>query len=626
LDSIEEEPASSASSSAAEDVIWRETVKSITELIESANETFSNLTSKQTKTLDEAATSYRRRRGRHPPPGFEQWVEYAAENNAIIVEDFFDQIYHDLEPFWGLTPSKVRARARSEVHKGTMYVRIHDSTAQANTDWFWHVIWAEMMNEVSHMLPDMIIPLNSTDEPRIMVSFEDVGSYIAEADRHRSMPDPEQVKRTVRGWSEEKDKDESGQPLESENEGTEWFKAAPYYFARAACPPGSPLRAAHPNRLHLNTMPPTVVDKHESFPIDSSCHLSSNWTLASDLCQDPDIGLYHGALTSPLTASNSKDLLPMFGGSKFAVNNDILLPAPMYWNGEERFDAEDVVPWSEKRSTAVWRGTATGGRHNALNWPNFHRHRFVALANGTKYDEAAAADDNDIITSRHSNQESGGAIFTLAQRQSALSRLPQALQRNLGTWLHKHNDVQFTDLFCDVPSEGGSCWYLSSEFAVDEKMPLTQQYQSKLLPDIDDNSFSGRYRSFLLSNSVPIKATLYREWHDSRLVAWKHFVPMNNRFTDFYTIMGYLVGCDEDVCGARGGASSSSFPGHDEEAEEIARAGSEWAHKVLRKVDMQIYIARLLLEYARLTDDDRDLLGWVDDLMPSREDENRELS
>jgi hypothetical protein len=32
---------------------------------------------------------------------------------------------------------------------------------------------------------------------------------------------------------------------------------------------------------------------------------------------------------------------------------------------------------------------------------------------------------------------------------------------------------------------------------------------------------------------------------------------------------------------------------------------------VLRREDMQIYVMRLLLEYARLCDDDRDVLGWA---------------
>lgn len=47
-----------------------------------------------------------------------------------------------------------------------------------------------------------------------------------------------------------------------------------------------------------------------------------------------------------------------------------------------------------------------------------------------------------------------------------------------------------------------------------------------------------------------------------------------------------------------------------EEGERIAEAGREWAGKVLRKEDMEIYMFRLLLEWGRLTDDRRDELGY----------------
>lgn len=44
--------------------------------------------------------------------------------------------------------------------------------------------------------------------------------------------------------------------------------------------------------------------------------------------------------------------------------------------------------------------------------------------------------------------------------------------------------------------------------------------------------------------------------------------------------------------------------------ERIAEAGREWAGKVLRKEDMEIYMFRLLLEWGRLTDDKRDEIGF----------------
>ena len=37
-------------------------------------------------------------------------------------------------------------------------------------------------------------------------------------------------------------------------------------------------------------------------------------------------------------------------------------------------------------------------------------------------------------------------------------------------------------------------------------------------------------------------------------------------------------------------------------------------NRVLRKEDMAIYVLRLLSEYAQVTDDRRDILGYVDDL------------
>lgn len=34
------------------------------------------------------------------------------------------------------------------------------------------------------------------------------------------------------------------------------------------------------------------------------------------------------------------------------------------------------------------------------------------------------------------------------------------------------------------------------------------------------------------------------EWHDSRIVHWLHFVPMNNSFVDIYVILDYFISTD----------------------------------------------------------------------------------
>jgi hypothetical protein len=111
---------------------------------------------------------------------------------------------------------------------------------------------------------------------------------------------------------------------------------------------------------------------------------------------------------------------------------------------------------------------------------------------------------------------------------------------------------------------------------------MSKQFDYKFLPDIDGNSFSGRYLSFLRSTSVSIKATVYSEWHDDRLIPWLHFVPMHNSFVDMYGILDYFLGIGDDHVAMLYGA-------HDEAAKKIAHRGQEWANKVLRKEDMHVY-------------------------------------
>lgn len=180
----------------------------------------------------------------------------------------------------------------------------------------------------------------------------------------------------------------------------------------------------------------------------------------------------------------------------------------------------------------------------------------------------------------------------------------------LGEWVNEWTNVSFIDLNCSPTHDALEkqdrvseyCNYILPYFKTQAGLKLAEQFDYKFVPDIDGNSFSGRYLGFLRSTSVPIKATVWREWHDSRLVPWKHFVPMDNRFGDYYCIMEYFLGYDGK------GA-------HDRAAEKIATEGKEWAEQVLRKEDMQVYVLRLLLEYARLLDERRVKMGYVADVI-----------
>ncbi len=544
-------------------------------LIQNAEDAFSHLLPKETHDLASAAQAYREARGRHPPPGFDVWHDVAKHHNVVMVEEFWDQIYHDLRPFWAVPANQIRADARAN----DMVVSVKGGEAEANTGWLWHTLWAQMIGTVSKYLPDMVVPCNAMDEPRLLVSWETINNYIETEQKSRRMTAAADTSDVYQNWR----KDDEDRSVEATN--TEWKRAASISLIRQACHPDSEIRKV--NEISEDF-------RNGSAPEHMLDGFVANYTLSTSLCHQPDLGAYHGAVNQPVSSSWGQNLIPLFGGSKMAVNNEIILPAPMPWSGDERFNAGEGsdTDWATKESQTMWRGTATGGRHHPTNWHQFHRHRFVYLTNGTKLRTVDRFHDK---------------ILTTDFMHTASSPLSSATRGHLSEYMAYTSDVGFTDLFCDEAGENGSCWYLDNDYSVVPVLPMSQQFNYKYLPDIDGNSFSGRYRAFLLSTSLPIKATIYREWHDSRLLAWKHFIPMDNRFTDYYGILEYFRGFE-------GLGGSEEAHGNDEAAKKIAYDGRDWAQKVLRKDDMQIYVFRLLLEYARICDDNRENLGFVGDL------------
>ncbi|RDW84821.1 hypothetical protein BP6252_02411 [Coleophoma cylindrospora] len=555
-------------------------VHAIDTLIADADKRFDEMMKKECHDLKCAAAEYRKRRGRHPPPGFDTWFKFAQDNGAVIVEDFFDQIHHDLAPFWGFHP----AQMRKEASNFEMNINIRNKKASAESEWFWTQIWLNLTQTVEHLLPDMDIALNAMDEPRIVVPWEEINEYMDIERQTRNMPPAADVIQTYNNLPPPTEGDPDMEVVSKD-----WEDDLPYWkIASRGCHPESLARKAE------------IMEDFSHSPSLSLAHANphtyrgyvSNYSQSTDFCHQPDLQGLHGALIHPLSVSATSQMFPLFGGSKLSTNNEILLPAPMYWMGGERFSGgnDHGGAWAEKMDHVIWRGVATGGRNTEDNWKGFQRHRFVAMTNATQ-------------VSRAESWEAIPQNFALPSSQYDLAAQHE---NRLGEWISEWADTGFVDLMCEPQQDNGTCEYTGNYFAVTPGMKMGDQFDRKYLPDIDGNSFSGRYRGFLMSTSLPIKATLFKEWHDSRLVAWKHFVPMDNRFLDFWGIMQYFLGYEGE---------KTRIESHDAEAQKIANAGQIWANRVLRKEDMQIYVLRLLLEYARLSDERRELMGYVQDLM-----------
>ncbi|KAB8263049.1 hypothetical protein BDV32DRAFT_119420 [Aspergillus pseudonomiae] len=549
-------------------------------LIRNAEQEWDRLLTKQVYNLIDAAAQYRQRRGRHPPPGFDKWVEFAQQKDAILIEDLFDQLYDDLSPYWALDPKAMQKQASG--WEPRIMVRNHTLSSAGHTGVNWLEVWTDLISTIADFLPDMDIPLNGMDEPRIIIPWETLSEYREKDRASQKLLDPATAVDQYMALPAY-DEAHPNEPFQPPFDGPD----KPFWeIMRNACPPESPGRNS--NIPHMDfANPPSEFFNYRNF---SKTGYIEDFERSKDPCWRAELQALHGSFIEPTSTSTTHELVPLFGGSKLTVNNEILIPPAVYWDDDPRYSGgwkNQGGSWSDKKDIVYWRGIASGGRNRVDTWTGYQRHRLVSMLNGTE-------------VSLTNGSKSAGVNFRQPDYQ--YYNVWAGLDGTLPEYLNEHCDLGFLDLCCFPREDGKHCSYTDPHYKIVEGLPMKKMYQFKYLPDIDGNSFSGRYRAFLLSTSLPIKATVYKEWHDSRLIPWAHFVPMDSLYMDIYGIIQYFIGY-------------KGRNGHDGQAEKIALNGKSWAEKVLRQEDMQLYVYRLLLEYARLCDERRDSLAFVGDLL-----------
>ena len=584
----------------------------ISALMEEADKSWRIYEGSRSLTFRQTVEKYRSKYGRHPPPGFKDWYMFARKKNVFNIDDF-DQIMDDLRPFWAVDPKIIRTYAahmweKEEHAVAGIHIRNHKIAKTNSGNWRTETM-VKMIEKVIEYLPDMDIAMNRLDQPRVVVPWDDMQALLTKEYETRTLPPASEDSFTSKQdfllnltVSTESDT--------SERLDANWFfKPGQLYMkiASQACPPDSPAR--NPN------MSAQQVNLKFKEPLAG---LVSNFNLSTDLCTvGEQLSTMHGLLYSASSIIASHTLVPIFGECKVNVNSDILFPANMYYKHDDRYeysDAEDV-PWAQKDDTMIWRGVTSGGVQIEENWETMHRQRLVRLLNGTFQDL----------------NRSSVRILTQSPATTALTspgEYEPTFKFKPSSFAKKHTDVGFVEAWGCVPN----CSFYKDVFSWKPQTSLTSQFRSKYLIDVDGHSFSGRWHAFLQSQSLGFKATIFREWHDSRLFAWRHFVPVDNRYDDLYSLLTYFIGVGKKVgTGTGTGAdmlddfedSDSDadatlnpgifVPSHDATAQKLANQGREWANKVLRREDIEVYMFRLLLEYGRVCDDNRDRIGYSGD-------------
>lgn len=500
------------------------------------------------------------------------------KDNAIIVEDFFDRIHHDINPLWALNPRDMRIQAKTQ----PQVIRVRNKKVIMITDdpnrqpWIQH--WTSLVKQMMPHLPDLDMAVNIMDESRILTPRETIENYTAIEKQLRKFTAPRDTISHYSGVGnlDNEEHDVYNPGWISGDAGLYWE-----YF-RITCAKDSPSRDIPP--LKSFNVPVEYPSKQMPYTYHG---FIQNFTEAQDPCQQPHLRGLHGTFVESVSISTTKSLFPLFGGSKLPTNNELLIPGALYFSERPFYSGGKARGgrWSDKENRLMWRGTASGGRNRAGNWWHFHRHRWVQMMNGTT---VAALERGDLKS---------GPTFDLLSTADYL--LPKTMENRIGEWLTTFADVAFMNLECyprPAPPNERNCPHTGPFMKVAEFSAMKNQYNYKYLADTDGNSFSVRWRAFLQSSSMPLKSTIYAEWHDDRMIPCVHFVPFDISYKDIYAIMEYFLN------------------GRDNYAEAIAKESSNWANAVYRDEDMKLYVWRLLLEYARVVDDNRSQLGFVGDL------------
>ena len=323
---------------------WTSSHHSIYHLAEEANARFEKIQRQQSQSLLDVVADYKKRYGRSPPPGFDEWCQFAVDNDVQWIDEY-DYLTRSLEPFWQM-PSKIlrnyvnQALADDEdLRFNTLEVKNHVATLRF--EGFQHAQLIELIQPILHFLPDFKAVLNEADEPRVLIPYDMLHNVMKHSESISPQPQPiyftTQDRQIV--WS----------------------------TITLPCSPDSMSRSAVADS--------TGADPRQSFISDLG--------KAQDICLLPaSFSKKHGFLASPSTFHYTQSLVPVMSTAKFSTFQDVMIPSSYYFEDYiSEYDESKDTPWEQKQDMVYWRGSGTGGHWTNGSWQMGHRQRFVNYTN-----------------------------------------------------------------------------------------------------------------------------------------------------------------------------------------------------------------------------------------------------
>ncbi|GAA6063769.1 hypothetical protein JCM10212_006265 [Sporobolomyces blumeae] len=510
-------------------------------LIREAEAAWNDKVSRQSRTLAEAVAEYRRRYGIAPPRGFDRWYAFATAHNVSLIDEY-DSIQSQVLPFAALSPETLQKRS----------AMLQNTTGEPEWWLHQHTVTVKIRDKGTEVSADGPMRKTNYRADQLIELLKGISQYLPDLNLTITGHDVPWV--TMSGEARQ-------QHIAAAKRG-EWIDDVAGYHDdwslegfQTLCPPGSPIRDLG-----------SVYNRLEPTPPEEVSFIGLDHRKAMDICYFPENQPQHG-----YTAWNGPRpgiLFPLFSWTSSLLNSDFLLPALEQY---ERPVGPDPA-WRDKSlNKAVWRGSTTG---SDLTIPHARKHsQRVRLA--------------------RLPMTTGHIVVPIAPNDAP--GFPGPVEELSGS---AHD---FADEFLDIKFQGRAqqcgtpemCQKFEQEFEWDGYMSEAQQNEYKYVIDVDGNGWSGRFHRLMSSNSLVLKSTIFPEWYADRVQPWVHYVPLKVDYSDLFSIMTFFRGSPYDGSGS-----------HDDLAEKIATAGAEWAKSMWRWQDMQAYLLRLVLEYARIMNRD----------------------
>ncbi|RDX45857.1 capsular associated protein [Lentinus brumalis] len=560
----------------------------IPKLMADAEASYRQLLSRQSQTLEEAVREYERRYRRKPPRGFDDWWRF-ARNNSVVMIDEYDNIDEDLAPFWEISAEQLRWRASLAGYLPFVdVVRVKDGKAIAV-----NIVDGEESEAVSarakgflsmlanfqDRLPDLEFPINAMAEGRILVPWE------------RRVQSNTTLQRNIDAIRDELSG--NGYP-DWHGEGTVWEAY------RRTCEPGTAARRLF-SSFRASSMNKTSQLAARSEEFVFARDTAGNYSFCTNAWAHYTQGHFFSDWRTIAAA------FPMFSPAKASGYLDIRIPSHYYYAQTRRYtygwdpvnlqlkEVDDMEkPWDEKSDKVFWRGASTGGGSSPPGFAaQYQRHRFVRLA---------------------SDQSSANRTVVFADPPGSTNYIYADVPA--GQLNEDMMDVAFVKVVGAENYPGGLDALVRAHRVDDGGVNLGDHWQHKYVVDLDGMGYSGRFFSFMESDSAVLKATVYREFFSDWIQPWLHFIPLSQSYSEIYNIHAFFSGATESTLRVAN-ATALYMPADkrktidgDRRLRRIARAGKQWKRTIGRRVDMEAYVYRLCLEYARLWSDDRDAMSF----------------